>query len=572
YRNRLTGVSVGGTATATYTYDALDRRIGTNLSGTQTWTVYDDTNAYADFNSAGTLQNRYTYGPAVDELLARTSSGGTTAWYLSDRLGTVRDIASSAGAVIYHASYDSYGKVLAESGGASGDRFKYAGMEYDAAIALYYDNARYYDPAVGRFTALDPIGLGGGDPNFYRYVGNGPTNATDPTGLAAATANTEVVDGSGIHKSPFQPSPGDTFPSETPPGGWEIPWWEAVKGGAGSIWDNTVGGLINEGGTVWQNTGGSGMSTPERIYTTVGTTVATVVGVRQLDDAFHEHDAVDGHKQSVLERVGDGVGGSLQLVSTAIGISGAIKSAGPLIRSGECFAAGTPLITPDGSNLVENLRVGDLVLSRDQNNPYSAVVAKRIRTTFESFAPILEIWLGGQVIRTTAKHPFWVEGKGWVEAEQLRQGDLIRGLTADFIAVQKVEGPREPASVYNVEVEDFHTYFIGDTTWGFAVWAHNADCFDWAIDYLQKAGTGEIQKITPITPRMPALPGYPVPGQPSPPFFNHAVHLENGILRDPAHPGGIPLEDWIDALKTINKDPDVMDLLRWHPWNPGDPR
>ena len=36
-------------------------------------------------------------GAVVDEILARTSSGGTTAWYLPDKLGSVRDIVSSSG-------------------------------------------------------------------------------------------------------------------------------------------------------------------------------------------------------------------------------------------------------------------------------------------------------------------------------------------------------------------------------------------------------------------------------------------------------------------------------------------
>jgi hypothetical protein len=41
-----------------------------------------------------------------------------------------------------------------------------------------------YDPTVGRFISQDPIGFAGGDANTYRYVGNGPTDATDPSGLA----------------------------------------------------------------------------------------------------------------------------------------------------------------------------------------------------------------------------------------------------------------------------------------------------------------------------------------------------------------------------------------------------
>ena len=56
-RTGLTGVEVNGTMVATYTYDALGRRIGIEDSGTQTWTVFNgtgaDANPYADFNGSG---------------------------------------------------------------------------------------------------------------------------------------------------------------------------------------------------------------------------------------------------------------------------------------------------------------------------------------------------------------------------------------------------------------------------------------------------------------------------------------------------------------------------------------
>ena len=41
--------------------------------------------------------------------------------------------------------------------------------------------------------------------------------------------------------------------------------------------------------------------------------------------------------------------------------------------------------------------------------------------------------------------------------------------------------------MYNVEVEEFHTYFVGCDEWGFSVWAHNL-CFDDGIDHLVKMG------------------------------------------------------------------------------------
>jgi len=204
YRNRLTEVTTGGSVVATYTYNALDQRIGIKDNSTQTWTVYNgadaDATPYADFNGSGSLTDRYLYGPgvvngaAVDELLARTSSGGTTAWYLPDKLGSVRDIVSPTGTELDHVVYDSFGNVLTETNAANGDRFKYAGMEFDSVIGQYYDRARYYDSATGRFMGQDPLGFAAGDANLYGYVQDEVTDATDPSGLQAG----EMQEGTNI--------------------------------------------------------------------------------------------------------------------------------------------------------------------------------------------------------------------------------------------------------------------------------------------------------------------------------------------------------------------------------------
>jgi RHS repeat-associated protein len=193
FRNRLTEVTQGGTVIATYTYNALDQRIGIQESGGRTWTVYNGTSAdalpYADFNGSGTLLTRYVFGPGmvngavVDELLARTSSGGTTAWYLTDKLDSVRDVVSSSGTVLDHVVYDSFGNILTETNASNGDRFKFAGMEFDTTTGQDYDRARYYSSPDGRFSRVDPLGFTTGNANLYAYVTGDPANLTDRTGL-----------------------------------------------------------------------------------------------------------------------------------------------------------------------------------------------------------------------------------------------------------------------------------------------------------------------------------------------------------------------------------------------------
>jgi RHS repeat-associated protein len=200
HRNRLTQVLVktsGGTVLTEdrFTYDVDDRRIGKWLdadgagsgSPVQTWTAYDGANPHADFDSSGVLTYRYLYGAGMDTLLARHDSAGNTVWYLADKLSSVRLIVATEGSVLYQVTYDSYGSVLTQSG--SGDRFKYTGREYDAELGQYYYRARHYGPGVGRFLSEDPKGFAAGDSNLYRYVWNGPTNFTDPTGLDTEDTN-----------------------------------------------------------------------------------------------------------------------------------------------------------------------------------------------------------------------------------------------------------------------------------------------------------------------------------------------------------------------------------------------
>jgi len=52
------------------------------------------------------------------------------------------------------------------------------------------------DPKIGRWMEEDPDGFAAGDADLYRFVGNDPTNATDPTGLQRVDANAPSQEGS----------------------------------------------------------------------------------------------------------------------------------------------------------------------------------------------------------------------------------------------------------------------------------------------------------------------------------------------------------------------------------------
>jgi RHS repeat-associated protein len=122
----------------------------------------------------------------VDELFARTTSGGTSAWYMTDRLGSVRDVVSSAGSNLDHIAYDGFGNIVSESNSGNGDRFKWTAREWDGTSGLQFNRGRYLEPSVGRWSQLDPIGFVAGSANLYIYVSNSSTITTDPSGQYAS--------------------------------------------------------------------------------------------------------------------------------------------------------------------------------------------------------------------------------------------------------------------------------------------------------------------------------------------------------------------------------------------------
>jgi hypothetical protein len=82
------------------------------------------------------------------------------------------------------------------------------------------------------------------------------------------------------------------------------------------------------------------------------------------------------------------------------------------------------------------------------------------------------VW--GRGVFTTAEHPLWVWGRGWVPAGSLRPGDLLRSADGQRVAVEAVSDLGEESVVYNLRVSRYHTYFVGDRDWPCSVWAHNA--------------------------------------------------------------------------------------------------
>ncbi|MDR1387596.1 MAG: DNRLRE domain-containing protein [Propionibacteriaceae bacterium] len=145
-----------------------------------------------EYGQQGQLGASFTYGlerlsvraggslPWMDWL---TGSGESTGWYLSDGRGSVGQVVSGAGGLLWGSSYDPWG--VPEGSGDASPWFGFNGEEHNPVTGLQYLRARYLDSGSGRFTQADSWRgevAAPGSLNRFVYAESDPVNRVDPSG------------------------------------------------------------------------------------------------------------------------------------------------------------------------------------------------------------------------------------------------------------------------------------------------------------------------------------------------------------------------------------------------------
>ena len=159
---------------------------------------------------------------------------------------------------------------------------------------------------------------------------------------------------------------------------------------------------------------------------------------------------------------------------------------------GGCFLPGTSVATLQGEVPIENVEVGQMVLSFDGNQIEQSAVSEIYQVERDYYYSIAA---GGKTVRATAEHPFYVGGEKFVDASDLRQGDTVYIFSDGRIdesrvdSVSRIEGK---TIAYNLRAEPTHTFFAS----GFAV--HNkGGCFAAGTLVLTPGGARKIESIKP---------------------------------------------------------------------------
>ncbi len=189
FGNRLVRVLKPGSTTE-YAYDSQDRRTVVIEDGVMTRTLWSGADEVGEYDLAGGLKRRFIPdgSGSMDARLATVNPDHTIYWHHTDHQGSVIATSDEFGQPFALANYSPHGEFGTAADGVTqltappqGSPFGYTGRQWDAKAGLYQYRARYYDPALGIFLSMDPIGTKD-DPNLYGYVAQDPVNSSDPTG------------------------------------------------------------------------------------------------------------------------------------------------------------------------------------------------------------------------------------------------------------------------------------------------------------------------------------------------------------------------------------------------------
>ncbi len=425
--NRLVRVTDASNANIEqYTYDWEGNRIQ-KISENGTVNYIVDTNCQyaqviAETDENGNLLTWYTRG---DELISLERTGEKR-YYFYDGHGSVRMLADENNSVTDTYEFDAFGNLTARTG-TTENAYLYCGEQFDALTGLYYLRARYMDPTNGRFTSMDSYAGALNDPitlHKYLYANANPVTFKDPSGnMGMAGYALTIVQAIGTASTIIRSA---------------IEYHRYMNDGAG----------------------------PEELLTMLLQSVLNTVIMWEFCLISAEVPVLG----AILAAYGlanqlEFIIESIQKGDWVMVLVGILEFAGMVVGLyATCFTGDTLVATEDGSRRIDEIKVGDKVWAYNPDTgekELKEVVSVFVKETDE----ILHLETTDGTIDTTTTHPFYVVGEGWKAAGDLKFGDKIYALDGTTVIINgaNLEKLDKPIKVYNLEVADFHTYFVGNT-------------------------------------------------------------------------------------------------------------
>ena len=336
--------------------------------------------------------------------------------------------------------------MLKKTGDTDND-YLYTGEQYNESTGLYYLRARYMSPETGTFTTMDtyagtldnPVSL-----HKYLYANGNPVMYTDPTGNFSlmetsvaqgiqATINTIITPGFSLQKMLTLANLAVTA--------YDVATtMRMVFCGEATVLDVAlciVKGLVVQSLISCVATA---------VFGEAAAFMLKLVGIGQ--DTYGLIEAIKSKDPKEIV---------IATVRLAVSVF-TLKS--------QCFAGDTLVSTEEGNRRIDEIKPGDKVLSYNTETGENEL--QEVKNVSVSKTDILVhiITDDGRDIETTMFHPFYVkneDGTGeWKAASNLKAGDELLSEDGKKVKVSevKVEKLAEEITVYNLELDEVHTYYV----------------------------------------------------------------------------------------------------------------
>ena len=446
-------------------------------------------------NTAGQAVERYYYDPYGKMHVLDGSTGGQTDW--ADDADNESDVDND---------------VL------------FSGYQRDFETGLYNVRNRVYHPLLGRWLQRDPLGYVSGM-SMYGYYGQVtyrdpsglcPDGGGDPGGPGEGLTGTDPDDPDDPGTDPDDPDDPGTDPGTDPDNGGQsnppppVNYGDPLGGGGlgefvkdqsqaspKECTENTIANAADRGpmmamGPMLQSDVYDGTSL---IDNTCGRPVFS-----DTPDALHGPTMTPQLGGSLVVGVASPLialaPGAAVVTGTLVGkallkklaakaaAKAAAKQAAKDAAKSVCFPADTAVVTEFGQKAIQDIKAGENVWACDPQSgqwQLTEVVAPLIH---DYDGDLVSLTTGVNEIRATGNHPFWVvSGNGlaerpaaqdvyagergitmkgrWVEARDLRIGDVLSLVSGKTAAISEVTRTQVHLKVYNIEVGGVHTYAVG---------------------------------------------------------------------------------------------------------------
>ncbi|MEV4313779.1 RHS repeat-associated core domain-containing protein [Actinocrispum sp. NPDC049592] len=513
---------------SSYVYDAEGNRLLTKDSTGTTLSVGDVELFVATGTSTATGMRFYNHGG--QQVAVRTSAGLT--WKVADHHGTATASITASSLSVSRRFMDPFGNVRGTPPVSWPDKHSFIGG-YQDVTSLVHLGAREYDPAIGRFTAVDPV-MDLEDPqswNGYAYAGNNPVDHSDPTGKYCDSCDLYTGHQIGVDCPPC----GGGTPSTSPSSGNQGHYCDGCNSGKG--WPTTHGNYPAK-------VGSKGKPVLDL------SKLAKPPLIRDLNRHFQENDGewypLNG-EEYVLDPIpgyvppeelsegtrwlilGGVVAGGICLIVEPCGaiVGGLAEAAGPPIAvvpgtalttvkgislvddalnagtkaenaandvktaengaellkdclGGKSFAPGTKVLMADGSTKdIQDVKVGDRVKATDpQTGESASQPVTDVHINIDS--DLTDLTVTGKdgrpaVVHTSQNHEIWNPVHGsWIPAGQVRTGQGFLTPAGERATLTGAMNFGGLAVMYDLTVGTTHTFYVlaGDTP----ILVHNSSC------------------------------------------------------------------------------------------------